>query len=198
MAPGSLHPTGALYRLYAPHSGQDAGLVLPSRDDLPALPEPWLSLHYRKPRTRGTPATTEEDEDFANTYTFDEHPYMLRKTVADVRQATGDSETRNACLKALGIAARKARAGCYPWQRARDAIEAAAIAAYAERGRELDENDFAAMVNFVVTEALDMTAAEIGAWGGEREPVTVTARRPRPPRFAPSAPRTRPRMKGRR
>jgi hypothetical protein len=197
VAPGGLHHSGQHYRLYGPHGDVIASGVLPSPDTLPALPDAWLADLHRRARKRGTPATTEDVRAFAEEHTYAEYPHLLRKTVRDVRQATGDGQTRNAFHKALWIAARKARAGCYPWRVARDAIEAAAVAAYAERGRGLDADDFNRSVEHAVTDALDMTAAEIAAWSGEREPVTVTPR-PEPPRFAPSAPNSRPRMRGRR
>lgn len=197
VAPGGLHHSGQPYRLYGPHGDELTHGVLPSPDTLPALPDAWLADLHRTPRKHGTPATTADIRQAAEEWCFDEYPQALRKTVRDVRHATGDGHTRPAYHRALFIAAHKARAGCYPWTTARDAIEAAAVAAYAERGRGLDVDDFARSIEHAVTQALDMSAAEIAEWGGEREPVTV-ARRPEPPRFAPSAPRSRPRIRGRR
>lgn len=171
VAPGGLHHSGQHYRLYGPHGDELTHGVLPSPDTLPALPDAWLTDLARNPRKRGTAATTDDIRQAAEEWCFDEYPRALRKTVRDVRHATGDGQTRNAYLKAHWVAAHKARAGCYPWTTANDAIKAAAIAAYTERGRELDADDYDRSAAGAVAHALDMTAAEIAAWSGERMPV---------------------------
>ncbi|MFV9634851.1 bifunctional DNA primase/polymerase [Mycobacterium neumannii] len=185
VAPGGLHRSGAHYRLYGPQGDVIASGVLPSPNALPVLSDAWLTDLHRQPRKRGTPATTGDLRQAAEEWCFDEYPQALRKTVRDVLKATGEGQTRNAYHRALWIAARKARAGCYPWTTARDAIEAAAIAAYAERGRGLDVEDFNRSTEHAVSVALDMTAAEIAKWGGERVPIrTCKPRRPHAPRRA--------------
>ncbi|WP_165827892.1 bifunctional DNA primase/polymerase [Mycobacterium colombiense] len=166
--PGSLHPTGTHYRLYGPHGDEITPGVLPPRDDLPALPDAWLFGLYRKPRHQGALATSAEVCAFADEYTYNEHPSHLTKTVLRVRLATAPGTTYPAYQRALYIAARKARAGCYPWRTARDAIEAAALAAYAERGDYLDSFEFARAAEHAITQALDLTAADVTAWGGWR------------------------------
>lgn len=196
-APGSVHHTGTPYRLYGPTGAETPSGVLPARSELPSLPERWLHALYRRARLRGAPTNADEVAAFAADYTFDQFPHMLAATVLAVREATGDGETRNAYHRALFIAARKARAGCYPWTRAVLEIQVAAEHAYAERGRELDPYDFARSVEHAVTQALDMTPGEIAEWGSERTPTTpipLMGRRPSPPRFAPSAPTLRPRV----
>jgi len=173
MAPGSLHHTGQRYQLYDPSVRVDTAGVLPARTELPPLPELWQADLYRRPRQRGRPgrpgepATSADVAAFADEYTFDEYPHMLPKTVRDVRATGSDGRsTRNAARTALFIAAHKARAGCYPWRRARDEIEAAATAAYADRGRELDPYEFERLVEHAVTEALVKTPREVAEWGG--------------------------------
>lgn len=172
-APCSLHHSGAVYRLYGPNGTETPDGTLPPRSGLPSLGQAWLQSLYRKPRKRGAPATTLDVRQFADTYTFDEYPYMLAKTVRDVREATGAKGTRPAYHKALWIAARNARAGCYPWLRARDAIEAAAVAAYAERGLELDPFEFGRSIEHAITCVLDMPASTLTDWGGENLPPTT-------------------------
>jgi hypothetical protein len=155
--------------------------VLPRREALPELPQAWLGALYRKPRARGALATSEDLAAFAATYTFDEHPNALTKTVLGVRKAVGEGKTRNAYHRALWIAAHKARAGCYPWVRAVAQIEAAAAAAYAERGTSLDLYEFSRSVEHAVTRALDMPATELPGWGGAsilKIPLNVPAYRP--------------------
>lgn len=102
----------------------------------------------------------------ASEWILDERPYMLDATVRAVRDATEDGTTRNAVHRALWIAARKARAGCYPFSRAVAEIEAAATASYSARGMQLDLNDFARSLQHAVSEALEMSRAEVAAWGG--------------------------------
>ena len=172
VALGSRHHTGRVYRLYD-GTGARVRPVLPPRDRLPELPAAWLDGLYRKPRVRGAPATADDVAAFARTYTFDECPKRLGRTVAAVRYATGPNETRPATHRALFIAARKARAGCYPWDRARDEIERAAREAYAERGGVLDEYDFARSVEHAVTQAMDLTADELRAWGEPEQRVDL-------------------------
>lgn len=167
-APGSLHHTGATYRLY--HQSTDdkpRGDVLPADADTPALPDAWLTGLYRKPRMRGAAATTDEMVAFAEECTFDTHPHMLDKTVSDVIDASAVGATRNPAHQALWIAARKARAGCYPWARALGQIEAAARDGYAARGKPFDEFEFSRSVEHAITEALDMTDAECTRWAGD-------------------------------
>jgi len=167
-APGSLHHIGETYRLYHQESGsQDLGLVLPATDDpsLAALPEAWLRALHRKPRRSGTNLDVDDIRAVASEWIFDEHPYMLAATVQGVRDATEDGTTRNAIHRALWIAARKSRAGCYPLSRAVVEIEAAAAASYSARGLQLDLIDFARSLQHAVNDALDMSDAEVAAWG---------------------------------
>ena len=167
-APGSTHHTGQEYRLYHDRSGAERRWrLLPPRDKLPMLPEAWADDLYRKPRVRGAIATTEDVAAFKRDYTFDDDPKSLDKTVLAVRVATGAGETRPAYHRALWIAARKARAGCYPWARAVAEIEHAARQAYSDRGSSFDEYDFARSVEHAITEALDLTDAALKSWGGD-------------------------------
>jgi hypothetical protein len=177
VAPGSLHHTGARYALYHQDNGPTPldTLVLPPREDLPALPDNWCEALYRKPRRRaadGTAAavTIEDIEAVASEWIWDEDPRQLWATVAAVREATGEGQTRLAFHRALWIAARKARAGCYPFSRAVAEIETAAIEAYAARGLGLDLGDFDRSISHAVSEALDMTDAEVSAWGVWNDP----------------------------
>lgn len=182
-APGSMHHTGETYRLYHEGAGpQDLGFVLPALDDpyLAPFPEAWGHALYRRPRRRGTCPDIEDIEAVASEWVFDQHPYMLDATVLAVRDATEDGTTRNATHRALWIAARKARAGCYPFSRAVAEIEAAAVASYAKRGLELGLVDFARSIKHAVGEALDMSDAEVaawGAWGGSDAVGNVRGRR---------------------
>jgi hypothetical protein len=172
VAPGSAHHAGATYQLYHEASGASPlEFVLPAPDDpdLAPYPDNWAEALIRRPRRagarRGAPADIEDITAVASEWVFDEQPGALAKTVADVRDATGDGATRNAMHRALWIAARKARAGCYPFSRAVAEIETAAVAAYAERGLGLHLDDFARSIEHAVAEALDMTDAEVAAWG---------------------------------
>ena len=167
-APGSLHHTGQSYVLYHQNSGsQDLGLVLPAADDpsLAELPDAWLRALHRKPRRAGTDLDVDDIRAIASEWVFDEHPYMLDATVQAVCDATEDGTTRNAIHRALWIAARKSRAGCYPFSRAVVEIEAAAAASYSARGLQLDLIDFARSLQHAVREALDLSDAEVTAWG---------------------------------
>jgi hypothetical protein len=164
-APGSLHHTGCRYRLYH----QDTGAtrlrpVLPPRDGLPAMPDEWLDGLYRKPRQRGAPASAEDVSAFTQEYSYNDCPGALEPTVRSVREATGEGATYPATHRALWIAARKARAGCYPWSTAVDAIRQAASDAYAERGRVLDEYEFGRSMEHAVAQAMDMMESELTAW----------------------------------
>lgn len=168
VAPGSTHHTDAMYQLYHEANGpRPLGFVLPAIDDpdLAHYPDNWAEALYRRPRRRGERPDIEDIMTVASEWVFDEHPYMLHATVRTVREATGDGETRNATHRALWIVARNARAGCYPFSRAVAEIEAAAVAAYTDRGRELDFDDFARSIEHAVGEAMDMSDAEVAAWG---------------------------------
>jgi hypothetical protein len=165
VAPGGLHHTGASYRFYGPDGDEIISGTLLSREALPELPAEWLAALYRRPRRAGTRPDIEEISAVASEWIFDEHPSALMKTVDDVRTAVAEGQTRPAFHRALWIAARKARAGCYPFSRAVAEIEAAAVAAYAERGLELDLVDFARSIKHAVGQALDMSTAEVNAWG---------------------------------
>jgi len=164
-APGSLHHTGRRYSLWDQRTDTVVKRPLPPRRELPMLPEAWLHDLHRKPRQRGMAATREEVAAFAQECTFDDCPRQLGKTVQRVRDATGDNETRPAYHRALFIAARKARAGCYPWERAVVEIERAAREVYTLRGRQLDAYDFARSVEHAVTEAMDLPSDEVARWG---------------------------------
>lgn len=171
VAPGGLHHTGTTYRLYDGGVGAELkGGELPNRSDLPRLPEKWLDALYREASVRGPGPTSQDVADFAETYTFSERPNSLAKTVADVREATGEGWTRNAYHRALFVAARKARAGCYPWVTAVAAIEAAAIGAYRQRGTVFDASDFSRSVEHAVRQALAMDESELAVWGSEDGP----------------------------
>jgi hypothetical protein len=184
-APGSIHHTGAIYQLYHETLGpQCHSFVLPPPDDpaLVLLPERWLEALYRRPRRPGTSVDIEDITAVASEWVFDEHPEMLDATVRTVRGATGEGATRNATHRALWIAARKARAGCYPFSRAVAEIEVAAAAAYAERGMELGLDDFARSIKHAVADALNMSDAEVKAWGewGDLDPQAVSSRPQKP------------------
>jgi hypothetical protein len=131
------------------------------------LPKAWADHLYRKPRLRSATATSEEVTAFAEECRFDDEPKALGRTVQAVRDATGEGETRPAYHRALWIAARKARAGCYPWERARDEIERAARDVYSLRGMAFDEYDFARSVEHAITEALDLTEDALKSWGSD-------------------------------
>lgn len=174
VAPGGLHHTAGTYQLYDGRVGTESiGAQLPTRGELPELPVRWVDALYRETRVLGARPTGQDVVDFAETSTFNEHPIALGKTVADVREATGDGWTRNAYHRALYIAARKARAGCYPWATAVAQIEAAASDAYRQRGRELDLQEFSRSVEHAITQALGMTDSELTDWGGEGSPKRV-------------------------
>lgn len=167
-APGSHHHTGRAYRLYHQRSGaKRCRRVLPPREKLPLLPKAWADHLYRKPRLRSATATSEEVTAFAEECRFDDEPKALGRTVQAVRDATGEGETRPAYHRALWIAARKARAGCYPWERARDEIERAARDVYSLRGMAFDEYDFARSVEHAITGALDLTEDALKSWGSD-------------------------------
>ena len=194
-APGSLHYTGATYQLYHEASGpQPLGFVLPAPDDpdLAPYPDNWLEALYRKSRRRGAPASrvlakSDDVAAFAEEHIFSEHPDQLAKTVSDVRNASAEGATRNPYHRALWIAARKARAGCYPWVWAVEQIEAAAREGYEARGESFDDYEFARSVEHAVAEALDLTPAETVLWGGGqpiRLPGVLGPARPRAPRRA--------------
>lgn len=175
VAPGGLHHSCGVYKLYDGRDGSELdGVGLPMRGDLPELPEEWLEALYRKAsrtRSKGTQATSSEIDHFAETYTFDENPDLLAITVEQVRSATGDGWTRNAYHRALFIAARRARVGCYPWATAVEAIYAAAIDAYRARDRTMEVHDFSRSVRHAVGMALDMSVAELAAWADRQEPM---------------------------
>jgi Bifunctional DNA primase/polymerase, N-terminal len=169
-APGSIHHTGETYQLFHQSLGpRPLGFVLPAPADpaLASLPRPWVDALHRRPRTRGALATSEDIAAFAREYNFNEHPEMLDATVRAVAAATCEGQTRNAIHRALWIAARKARAGCYPWMFAVERIRTAAVAAYAHRGRDLDPFEFARSVDHAITKALDMAPVEVAAWGAQ-------------------------------
>ncbi|WP_370066532.1 bifunctional DNA primase/polymerase [Mycobacterium sp. MAA66] len=164
-APGSVHHTGKRYRLHHEDTGeQRLKPVLPPRRAIPPLPESWLAGLYREPRRRGAPASADDVMAFAHEYTQNREPESLEPTVRAVRRATGAGQTRPAVHRALWIAARKARAGCYSWADALAAIREAAEVTYAERGGQLDDYDFARSVEHAVAEALDMHDSELRAW----------------------------------
>ena len=182
-APGTPHHTGAPYRLYGPDGNEIVSGVLPKCDVLPWLPPPWCDGLYRKPRRKGVPGRPyrksqlpdiEDIEAVAQEWVFNDQPYSLVKTVTDVGNATDEGQTRPAYHRALWIAARKARAGCYPLSRAVAEIKDAAVIAYATRGLGLDIDEFERSIQHAVAEALDMTDAELVAWGVWLGPQTET------------------------
>lgn len=171
-APGSAHHTSETYQLFHEANGPTPlQFALPAPDDpnMATYPEPWTEVLGRKSRKLGAPLDADEIAGIASDWVFDDHPYMLDAIVRSVREATGQGATRNATHRALWIAARQARAGCYPLSRAVGEIESAAVAAYAQRGLGLDLDDFARSVTHGVAGALDMSSAEVavlGAWRG--------------------------------
>lgn len=180
VAPGGLHHTGHLYRL----CDERTEAVMPPYwllrpEVLPELPVSWrdgLRATGRTARRRGSPVTPADVAAFAEEFTFNAYPDELAAIVQRVR-ATGDTSisTRNACRDALWIAAHKAAAGCYPWTTAREAIRAAAVAAYAERGREIDAHDFDRLADGAVGQVLDTDdyADLVNEWGEDRRPATA-------------------------
>ncbi|MCV7332962.1 bifunctional DNA primase/polymerase [Mycobacterium cookii] len=176
VAPGGLHHTGMPYQVYGPDGDEISSGKLPSREALPELPAEWLAALYRRPRRKGARPDVEDITTVASEWTFDEHPGALARTVDDVRNAKYGGQTRPAFHRALWIAAHKARAGCYPFSRAVAEIEAAAAAAYAERGLELDLDDFARSICHAVGEALDMSEDDLLAWGPQDGAADADAR----------------------
>lgn len=171
---GGLHHTGATYRLYGPDGDEITDKVVPHRDELPALPDAWLEALRdtgRKRRKNGRPATRDDLVVLVSEWDHNEYPDALGTLLDYVRRSAAEGKTRNPVRDALWIAAHKARAGCFPYNTAREAIKAAAIVAYADRGRELDVRDFDRMADGAVDAALDMPIAELKeVWGGERVP----------------------------
>ena len=184
VAPGGLHHTGAVYRVYNERSGAVLPLYwMPSRDALPELPAGWLDgLRARNgiARGRGRAVTTPADvAAFADERTFNQYPDMLARVVRRVREATGEGQTRNAYRDALWLAAHEADAGYYPWTTADAAIRAAAIAAYAERGRTLDARDYARCADTAIRAVLeaDPYADIADEWADDDEPPERARRR---------------------
>jgi hypothetical protein len=83
-------------------------------------------------------------------------------------EATGwtpKASTRDATRDALCTAARKARAGVYPWATAVAAIEQAARDAYQQRERQFDEAEFERLVDLAIEIALGLSEAELTRFG---------------------------------
>ena len=175
MPPGALHHTGNLYCAFDERTESEiAPQILPPPTELPELTPPWLEFLYRKPRQRGTrpesgsPMDLEDITAAALEWVFDECPGALAKTLRDVRCANGNGQTRNAFHRALYIAAKKSRAGCYPFSRAVVEIRAAAESAYKARDLTLDLDEFARSISHAVAEAIDLSDDELLSWGGWR------------------------------
>jgi hypothetical protein len=191
-APGSLHQIGAAYQLYHEASGPKLlGFELPALDDpgLAPLPESWVAELSRRQRRRGGTVTSDDVKEFSETYNFNENPEMLDPTVCTVRYSIELGQTRNAYHRGLWIAARNARCGCYPFGHAVAQIEAAADAAYAHRGGQVDPWDFARSVRHAVTAALDMAPAEVVAWAIGRDGNAQSPRGVRVGAIQPALPR---------
>ncbi|KRD19800.1 hypothetical protein ASE48_22515 [Mycobacterium sp. Root265] len=198
VAPGGVHHTGATYQLYGPGGAPLPVEAMPRPDELPELPAAWCAaLRDDKPkrsRRRGQAVTSADVTAFADEYTLDQYPNILRGVVATVLATGKTGGTRNACLDALWRAAHDAVRGYYPWTTAYEAIRTAAIAAYTERGGELDEHDFDRMAEGAIAAALDANdddpyADLVEDWGEDRMPVTAGGGWLRPRPAQPRTPR---------
>ena len=168
MLPGAQHPTGTRYVLYAPTGRPAQTVALPGREALPVLPAAVQAAMRGSGRGQGGVYRTREDlRAEAALWADDKSPGELTKTVEGVHLAphVGDRSVRNAAHRALCIAARKARAGCYPWDRALREIEHAAVQAYAwyGNGKGLDFIEFERSVDEAIRCALDTVTIE--NWG---------------------------------
>jgi hypothetical protein len=153
--PPSHHHTGARYKVYDERTGAEvAGGVVPALEDWPKLPDHWLDGVRASPAKAGGggQADGEAVSRFAAEHRGNAQPWHLAEyVVPSVRNAT--SGTRSATFEALHEAARMARVGWYPWSTAREEIEAAARASYADRGDQFDGADFVRSAERAVAQA---------------------------------------------
>lgn len=165
-APGALHHTGRRYRLYGPDGPPTGKYTLPAITDLPLLPGAWLTALRREAhaahRSGGGCIRLRAA---ADEWVGEAQPGQLSKTVSRVEATGWTGDTRNTTRDALCTAARKARAGVYPWATAVAAIEQAAREAYAERGMGFDDAEFGRLADFAIEAALAMSEAEIARHG---------------------------------
>lgn len=170
-APGALHHTGRRYRLYAPDGLPTGKYTLPAIADLTFLPDAWLiSLGREVNAAQRSGDYSPRLKAVAEEWVGEAQPGQLKRTVYRVEATGWTGDTRNAVRDALCTAARKARAGVYPWAVAVAAIEAAARDAYQQRGRQFDEGEFARLCNFAIEAALSLSEAELkryGIYGGD-------------------------------
>lgn len=151
VVPPSTHPTGSRYVVYDERTGE--AIDLPPPGEWAELPPAWVE-HLRSDADTKAEATSEEVERFGAEHTGDAHPRMLAAVVAPVRNSTASLQsTRNAVRDALCQAAREARGGWYPWNRATSEIGSAAAESYAERDSNLDQEDFGRLEAFAVAKA---------------------------------------------
>lgn len=165
-APGALHHTGRRYRLYGPDGLPTGKYTLPAMTDLPLLPGAWLTALRREAHTaHRTGQGCVRLKAAAEQWVGEAQPGQLNKTVSRVEATGWTGDTRNATRDALCTAARKARAGAYPWATAVAAIEQAAREAYAERGKPFDGAEFGRLADFAIEAALAMPEAELARYG---------------------------------
>lgn len=169
-APGSVHPSGSMYRRYTPNGRLSSSLLMPQVDELPVVPEAWMDGVLRKRyQVSGTIHVSAPDSELlmvADTWVGEAQPGQLKRTVWFVEETgiTG-RDTRNATQRALSVAAKKARAGVYPWRTAKAAIKAAAEETRREIGKSFDEADFEHCAVDAIRYAMALTEAEIAGWG---------------------------------
>lgn len=175
-APGSIHANGKPYRRCLPNGELSRSLLLPHVDELPEVPLPWLEAPLsKKYKASGQVFVSASDAELlmvADTWVGEAQPGQLKRTLWRIQEATihGTEQQKrkklyNATLTALCTAAKKARAGVYPWQTARAAIKAVAEAERGELGLPFKEADFEHCAVDAVRYALAMTEAEIAGWG---------------------------------
>lgn len=160
VVPPSIRPDlgeGVRVRLYDERTGEEVpdGIV-PPLSEWAVLPDAWRDAIAKQARAGGErgEATTEEVEQFCADCTDDYWPHLLAPIVKRVRDER--DSTRNTARDELCRAARHARIGCFPAQRARDEIEAAARESYAARGEpdRFDPAEFHRLEQFAIGQAL--------------------------------------------
>ncbi|WP_166906172.1 bifunctional DNA primase/polymerase [Mycobacterium sp. DL440] len=163
VVPPSWHHTGKRYTLTFPNGKPSKSGVLPPIDQIPYLPDSYVSgLPVLAPTAGRGDATSSEVAKFAQLYDSGPQADMVQYLL---RRVGGGPSVRNAVRDALCWAAREAKGGRYGWNNASEQIQLWAQAQYKARGRQLDVGEFERLVEYAVGQVRDTPESTLrAAW----------------------------------
>ncbi|WP_100485857.1 bifunctional DNA primase/polymerase [Mycobacteroides abscessus] len=139
VAPGSVHHTGAYYRLHGP-DGAELRELMPRPEELPMLPKRWRDALTTKAGGAVKGHTDAEVERWLDSKTGNDYPHGLDQALKRFRNlvGTGNKKPHLAIVDVLTLAMKEVAAGGYPGRAAKTELLEAWHAAVAGQPQHND------------------------------------------------------------